>query len=348
MLIFLLIILQLQFTLAKPQNGLPHEVLNITQGVEGILPGVMTANQTITEPVRLDLINLTTTETWSSPTTTRIIHSIIFPSPDASPVEITAQSQVITSYVPEMTWCVGPAIAISPVAAPPFPNGTTNFTQILEGTGSCDIKYSPIATTVCATTLTGLASKVTITACDQEVTFSSECGYSLETPTPITTNSSLGNSSLVTPAPTIKSMYTFWLAPWQALTAGEPPSDVDVKICTVLDNDDLECMRYQEVWEVVVITQTVTTERTIQFSTTVSGPGTLLVETLQTTITDTVESIDLSTILLLETDIEIESTRSDRKPVGTVQSTQRLTSTKYITKQVLRRPTARYDHLEVY
>ncbi|KAF1842315.1 uncharacterized protein K460DRAFT_370290 [Cucurbitaria berberidis CBS 394.84] len=325
-------LLQLRYALAKVPHGLPHEVVNVTQNVAVLLPALVpvTVNYTITEPIH-DTTTYTVTEPYPSSTTTRTILTIIFPSPDASPVEVTTQSQVVQSYIPEMTWCVGPPIALLPITQPPYANGTTAYSTIIDGTGSCSTAYAPIQTTVCATTLTGLASKVTITDCSQEVTFSTECGFTLETPTPVTTN-----YSLITPAPTVKRMYTYWLAPWQSLTAGETPSDVDVKICTVLDNGDLECERYQEVWEVVIVTNTITTTRTVQLSTTVTGPGTIHVETLQATITDTVESIDLSTILLLETEFETESTKSDRKPLTTVLSTQEVFTTVYITKHVHR------------
>ena len=73
-------------------------------------------------------------------TSTRSIHSIIFPSPDASPIEITAQSQVVISLFPEMTWCVAPPVAILSVTGPPYANGTANFTTSIEGTGSFETK----------------------------------------------------------------------------------------------------------------------------------------------------------------------------------------------------------------
>lgn len=332
------LLLQLHYSLANAQHGLPHEVFNVTQSHQDVLQAPMTINYTITEPsiyTTREPSIYTTTETCPSPTTTRTFHSIIFPSPDAFPVEVTAQSQVITSYVPEMTWCIGPPVALLPLTGPPYLNGTTSYTTAIEGTGKCETAFAPMQTTICATTLTGLASKVTVTDCNQQITFSTECGFSLETPTPVATT----NHSFITPAPTVKRMFTYWLAPWQSLTAGETPSDVDVKICTVVDDGSLECMRYQEVWEVVVVTKTLTTQRTIQFSTTVTGPGTLFVETLLSTITDTVESIDLSTVLLLETEIEMESVSSRRKPLTTIRSTQEVISTVFITKHLHHVPT---------
>ncbi|KAH8727019.1 hypothetical protein GQ44DRAFT_145564 [Phaeosphaeriaceae sp. PMI808] len=152
-----------------------------------------------------------------------------------------------------MAWCVGPPIGLIPIIGAPYQNASTNYTTTMAGTGRCEAVYTPAATIVCATTPTELASKVTVINCDQEVTFSTERGFTLENPTPVTSN-----SSLITPAPTVKRMFTYWLAPWQSLTAGETPSDVDVKVCTVLDDGNLECIRYQDVWEIVVVTRTLT------------------------------------------------------------------------------------------
>jgi hypothetical protein len=316
--------------LAAVHIGLPHELINVTQAIE--LPE--TIKVTITESFA---VNYTTTESFTStqqcPTSssTRTIHSIVFPSPDAAPIEVTSQSQVLTSYVPEMTWCVAPPIIFVPISTAPYANVSTSYSPIAWGTGSCETVYAPMMTTVCATTLTGLASKITITDCSQEVTFSTECGFNLETPTPV------ASSPSITPAPTVRRTFTYWLAPWQSLTAGETPSDVDVKICTVLDDGNLECSRYREVWEVVMVTTTLTTTRPFGFTATVSGPGTLIVATLHAIVTDTVETIGLSTTLLLETEIETESTRTGRKSVnGSALTVDAGTSTIFVTKTVHR------------
>ncbi|KAH7078699.1 hypothetical protein BKA63DRAFT_249424 [Paraphoma chrysanthemicola] len=303
------------------------------------------ANQYIATVIQPTTLNYTTTALWTTtqqcplPSTTRTIHSIVFPSPDAAPIEITSQSQVLTSFVPEMTWCVGPAVAFRPVTGAPYLNATTSFTPVASGTGSCETVYAPIITTVCATTLTGLASKVTITKCEQEVTFSTECSFTLVNPTPITSS-----ASLITPSPSVKRIFTYWLAPWQSLTAGNTPSDVDIKICIELDDGKYECVRHREVWEVVVVTRTIITTRPIGFTATLSGPGTLIVETLQTSIIDTIETIDLSTTLLLETEIETESTITGRaSPTGLGAESDDTVSTVFLTKTVRRKSTSSSD-----
>ncbi|KAJ4358549.1 uncharacterized protein N0V89_003133 [Didymosphaeria variabile] len=292
---------------------------------------------------KLDPLIFDRTISEQCPVPTRSIYSLLYPSPDASAIEITSQSQVVTSYLPEMTWCVGPPVAFAPVTTKaPYLNHSTEYEVVSAGTGRCETVYVPTEATVCATTLTGIASKIIVSECDQEITFSSECGFTLETPSPVTSN-----LSLITPAPTVKRMTTYWVAPWQSLTAGEAPSEVDIKVCTVQEDESLECIHYQEVWEVVVVTKTFTTHRNVQLTTTVTGPGTLIVETMTAVITDTVETIDLSTTLLLETGVETESTSKKKKlvtrpnePSDTVETSVPLvtselgTSTLYITKYV--------------
>ncbi|KAF2440542.1 hypothetical protein P171DRAFT_435335 [Karstenula rhodostoma CBS 690.94] len=260
---------------------------------------------------KLDPLIFDYTISEQCPAPTRSVHSLLYPSPNASAVEITIQSQVVTSYLPEMTWCVGPPVAFAAITTrAPYLNQSVEYEMITAGTARCETAYATTETTVCATTLTGIASKITVSECDQEITFSSECGFTLETPTPVTSN-----SSLITPAPTVKRLTTFWVAPWQSLTAGEAPSDVDIKVCTAQEDESLECLRYREVWEVFVVTKTMTTRREVQLTTTVTGPGTLIVETMTAIITDAVETIDLSTTLLLETGIETESTSKRKKLV---------------------------------
>jgi hypothetical protein len=280
-------------------NGFPHEA-------------AAASNQHYEKRVeKLDPLIFDYSISEQCPASTPSTYSLLYPSPDASAVEITSQSQVVTSYLPEMTWCVGPPVAYAAVSRKaPYLNDSNEYEIITAGTPRCETVYVPTATTVCATTLTGIASKITVSECDQKVTFSSECGLTLEIPTPVTSD-----SSLITPAPIVKRMSTYWIAPWQSLTAGKAPSDVDIKVCTVQKDESLECLFYREVWEVFVVTKTVTTHREVHLATTVTGPGTLIVETLTAIITDTVETIDLSTTILLETGIETESTSKKKKLV---------------------------------
>ena len=313
---------------------------------------------TTTETAILTTTLMTTLPPPPPPVTPGPTYTTITPSPSAIPIEITAQSQVVTTYFEEAIWCVGPAVYYSMYPGAPFYNGSANGTQIVEGTGSCSTIYSAAPTTVCATTLTGLASRVTVTECEQEVSFSSENGFTMVTPAPSTVWTSVGDVSgasgsaspvTITAAPTLQRLVTYWLAPWQALTAGGVPSSVDVKICT-LDaptQDRRTCQRYREVWEVVVVTSTLTTSQAVELLTTLKGPGTLVVQTTQSYVTDTIVTVDLSTTLLLETEVEIESTsvsvlqREVSTPLMlTPTETRRSTSTRFITKHLELRPTS--------
>jgi hypothetical protein len=326
------VVSQLPRSLAVVQRRLPHEIYNVT-GVEQ-LPAAVTVDLTTTVTT-----SLTSTETATTTVTTVLpppppvsTLTVIYPSSDAAPVEVTSISQVVTSYIPEATWCLGGPIYLSSISGSPFFNGSANYTQIV-GTGTCGVEYSTTAKTICATTLTGLASKVTVSECDQQITFSSECGFTLETPTPASATTNY--SALITPAPTVRRLMTYWLAPWQSLTAGEAPSDVDVKVCKVLDDGSMECKRFQEVWEIVVVTSTVTTSFPVTFSKTVSGPGALIFDSSTSYVNSTTEFISLSKTLRLETEVTIESTSTvTRSTVDPSQTSELPTSTVTITRHV--------------
>jgi len=107
-------------------------------------------------------------------------YTVITPSPSAEPVAVTSLSQVVTSYVPLITACAIAGSSVSPVISK-WSNSSTNNALALRSVSSsdCTTQYSSTLLTICATTLQGLGSTVSITACDQRVTFSSEYGYSL-------------------------------------------------------------------------------------------------------------------------------------------------------------------------
>lgn len=291
-------------------------------------------------PLQLYTANHASTPNKCPQTTQAEVLTTIIPSPGAASIDIVSQSQVVTSYFADFTWCVYGPMGLIPTATalgPPYFNGSTLYATTIGGSGGCETVYVPTATKVCRTTLTGLASKITVTDCSQEITFSSQCGFTLETPTPTVSNF----TALITPAPTVKQMMTYWLAPWQSLTSGEAPSDVDIKVCTILETDEeLECIRYQEVWEVVVTTETVITERSFQVSTTVSGPGTLIIETLQAFITDTIAHVDLTTTLFLVTEVARETTSRSKKLVTRSDNAVEPTATVHVTKHVKYKPTS--------
>ncbi|KAG9201744.1 hypothetical protein G6514_005360 [Epicoccum nigrum] len=347
---------QLPHSFAAGQQ-LPHEVYNVT-AVESPSLFMTTVNFTVTETVITTAV-ITTTEATTDTTTTTTATvittetttetitetttlppppppvstlTVIYPSPDAAPIEITSTSQIITSFIPEATFCVGPARYFSSTSGGPFTNGSANVTAYDSGTGSCDVAYSITTKTICATTLTGLASKITVSECDQDITFSSEAGFALVTPSPVP--ASTDPAALITPCPTVRRLNTYWLAPWQFITAGTAPSDVDMKICTELGNGTQQRSRYQEVRELIAVTCTFAFSLPVTFSRTVEGPGALIFDSSTSYVASTTTFVRLSRTLRLETEVLGETTRVSLRPTATVEVTSRFTSTLMVTRKL--------------
>lgn len=279
-----------------------------------------------------------------SETHSKSILAYITPSPGASPVPVTKQSQIVGSYVPEFTLCVLPPVAFYPITHQPSstrPSGTAPYQNysisIPSGTGSCSTIFSPTITMVCTTTLTALAKRYTVTNCAQELTFSTEYDFVLVTPKstsasaaasnlvsilPIGTGNPLavGNgivkratgsdsSAVTTPGPSIEKLTTYFLAPWQQLTAGTVPQDVDLKVCrTFAFNDSTECIREYQVWSTSLVTSTATSVTTVNISTTIHGRSQLIVEKFTANITEILTTFSMSTTMDMEYQTEWTST----------------------------------------
>ena len=197
------------------------------------------------------------------------VFTYITPSPGATPVAVTTESQIVTSYVPQFTLCELPPIAFFSASAQP--SATTPYHNysitIPTDTGSCTTIFEPTITMVCATTLSALDRQYTITNCNEDLTFSTEYGYVLAAPTPsIPTNASTSNTQTITPAPTVQTLTTYYLAPWQQLTAGTAPLEVDLKVCRTFTNGSIECIREYQIWETSLVTKTATTVTSINIS----------------------------------------------------------------------------------
>ena len=166
----------------------------------------------------------------------------IFPSPGASPVVVTTQTQIVTTYIPQYTLCELPPLAfLTPSALATPTSGSLPFLNYSistpPGNGTCTTVFKPTITAVCATVLSDLTTTYTVSECNQNITFSTEYGYSLviPTPTPVILSgalSTLNSTSYITPPPSVQTLRTYYIAPWQDLTSAGPPADVDYKICT--------------------------------------------------------------------------------------------------------------------
>lgn len=266
-------------------------------------------------------------------TTAPQILTFFTPSPSATPIAITRQSQVETSYVPQLTLCALPPLAFVPgsfsVSASSGPRYQNYSISTPPGNGTCQTMYSPTPTTICATVLTGLVTRVTVSECDQDVTFSSDFGFTLVTPTASVNASATSNSSLITPAPSIQTLTTYYMAPWQSMTMADPPSDIDKKICRTFENGTINCLHIFEVWEVQIVTMTATTVSHIDLTTTVPGPAKLLIETLRMDITEAVTTLSLSTALVLDYELETTTTNTSTRSTSLTRTgpTQTITQT---------------------
>lgn len=276
--------------------------------------------------------------------------TFITPSPGASPIAVTEQSQIVTSYVPEFTLCELPPKAFFPVTLNPSTVATTapfrNYSaSIPSGSGTCTTIFSPTETMVCATTLTGLVQKYTVSNCAQDITFSTEYGYVLALPTAasnfsvvaanisdlgLTSASATATSfsALITAVPTVQSLTTYYLAPWQSITAGQAPAEVLLKICASYGNGTEECIKQYEVWHTSLLTETATRTTSVNISTTIHGLSQVIIETFAANITEALTTFRMTTDIELEYQTEFETTSRETATPSTA-------GTSYLTMTLL-------------
>ncbi|CZT15040.1 uncharacterized protein RCC_00950 [Ramularia collo-cygni] len=290
------------------------------------------------------------------------ILTFITPSPGASPVAITEESQIVTSFVPQYTLCELPPKAFFPVT--PLTSATSapyrNYSiSIPPGSGTCTTIYSPTRTMVCATTLTGLVQKYTVTNCAQDITFSTEYGFVLALPTAASnatssaisaapTDVNVGTdvaststaelisasatsdsaSALITAAPTVQRITTYYLAPWQSVTAGLSPEDVELKVCALYANGTEECIRQYEVWRTSLLTETATHTTNVNISTTIQGLSQVIIGTFAANITEALTTFRMTTDLEMQYLTEYETTNRE-------SATPSIAATNYLTRTLL-------------
>lgn len=274
--------------------------------------------------------------------------TLITPSPGAAPVAVTQQSQIVTSYVPQFTLCELPPAAYWPVTpmpsasavSAPYSNYSVSFPP---GKGTCTTIYSSTDTMVCATTLTGLASKVPITNCAQDVTFSSQYGYELVTPTPsfgnMSSNATYANvtypnaTATITRGPSIETVTTYYLAPWKQLTAGTAPSNVIREVCSAVSNASYtgtECITAYQVWTTSLVTYTTTSTTLLNVSATISGPSQIIIEeTIMGNVTNEMTTFSLMTTVETEYQTHYTTTQQSVVPVTTAPTVFETLSVEY-------------------
>ncbi|KAK6002923.1 hypothetical protein QM012_001673 [Aureobasidium pullulans] len=250
----------------------------------------------------------------------------ITPSPGASPLPVTQQSQLVSSDVPLFTLCALPPEAFSSVTTTPTQTTAPyqNYSiSIPPGPGTCTTVYSPTVTMVCATTLTGIDRVYPVTACNQDITFSTDFGYVLETPsaTLVSATDANGTAALITPPPTVQPLTTYYIAPWNELTSAGPPTDVDQKICATFPNGTEECVVEYYVWKTSLVTIPMTTVTSINLTTTVAGPSQIIVETFVANVTEMLTTFSMSTTMELTYSVETETTNIATRPTVSTEPT---------------------------
>lgn len=91
-------------------------------------------------------------------------------------------------------------------------------------TSSCSTVFQNFTTSLSSTILTAWFTSVTITDCNQNITFSTESSYLLATatPSPITTPAQSASQTCFTPEVNVQSVISYFIAPWQSLAAHTP------------------------------------------------------------------------------------------------------------------------------
>jgi len=267
--------------------------------------------------------------------TTISTYTFITPSPSASPIAITRQSQVVTTYVPVMTMCAMSSTALN--LAPKYGNSTSLYDNYTNGVASslnegCTTYYNTTSTTVCATVLTGIATSYDVTSCNQAITFSTAYGY-------YQSYDSRANTSAVL-AP-IETRTSYWVAPWQALTAGLTPQNVTQKVCSypvATATTSQQCVDTYESWATFTVTSLTSTTSHVDLTTTISGPSQIIIETFHADVTEQITVFSLSTMMVLEYSTESVATSTSTFTREDVTTSTEPTVSSTITVEVLKTP----------
>jgi len=230
------------------------------------------------------------------------------------------------------------AISLVPITlTPKYGNSSTHYTngsyRVSSSLGEgCTTYYNTTSTTVCATVLTGIATYYNITSCKQDVTFSTAYAYRQSYDAAV--NSSAYTGSLVP----IETITSYWIAPWQAVTAGLTPENITQKVCSYLPATasptasagtgagavatplQQECIDSFESWVTFVVASTTSSTSHVDLTTTISGPSQVMIETFHADITASMTVFSISTVLVLEysteTTVTSTSTLDLNQPYG--------------------------------
>jgi hypothetical protein len=193
------------------------------------------------------------TQGWSPNTnySTERTHSRYYtysvPTPQVITPTLTSQGMVVTSMVAAYEVCNTPG----------------------SNSSSCSTVFENITTSQCSMVFTAWFTSVTITDCDQNITFSTQSSCSLAT----ATNGPAKTPALPTgqsPSPTnttyLQSIVSYYIAPWQSLAANTP-TNITVLVCKFDQDGQETCQDIREVWIIHTKYVPVTSTSTLSLST---------------------------------------------------------------------------------
>ncbi|MCJ1376120.1 hypothetical protein MMC20_007360 [Loxospora ochrophaea] len=244
-----IVLLSLKIREARAQTGTTANISHVTSHTTRV--STIIANTT-------SLISQTLTSTSQGANFTTFSPALTF-----CPLEQTASNLIssglvsgggfnLTSFSTNGVHVSAPTALSFPVRPRQVPDPRYRFSNASAAsniTSSCTILYSPIITTECQTTLTPLGGiPIPISACDQNITFSSDLGYKFMS----------GHIA------TLTSQY---VADWRNVVGGVPDGPVEVDVY----NSGSFYTRFYEVWDVRTVMTTATTTASININTTVPG-----------------------------------------------------------------------------
>ena len=269
-----------------------------------------------------------------------------------APAAVSSQSQLVTASYPLYTLCSLPSTSLSlpstsgfSTKVSPSPSETlitrssrespeTAGLSARSNDDACSTIYTTTSSAYCRTTLTGLYTQYTVTDCSQLITFSTDHGYSLRyststanslsTPTSVT---AMTTPPVITPAPTVQTLTTNYLAYWTDLTAGTAPCQVTLKVCSSVDYTSQACVHSTETWDATTITSIATFRTEIDLLTAIHGPSELIIGGYTTDILKKKTRIRFAAEITSELTYYITSTETRGAVTSTELSTQAIPST---------------------
>ncbi|KAI9719213.1 MAG: hypothetical protein M1828_006306 [Chrysothrix sp. TS-e1954] len=273
------------------------------------------------------------------------------PANSTSPTNRTLARRIV---IPGSSGLNGERASPAPVGPYPYMNSSApapwgNRSMSYSVSESCSISRKPALTTVCATNITGIATTVRVTRCDQDVTFSTNTGYYLQNvaaATPIATSASnltsLGSSNrnnsgyyAAAPLPAapsggvhVQTVVTYYIAPWQDITSGLAPTDVTARICHHPNEvaSLTQCVDEHESMRIFPVTHTRTSTKTVDLTTTIHGPSRVIIEGYTADITERFTTISISTRTIIVYSVETVSTSLGDDGLSNVSAEGRTTS----------------------